>query len=176
MITDAGKFIPVTLIQFPSNVVVRVRQDISAVIVGLPSTKKRDENRAKFLRMKQFQVEDLAQFEKNQAIPSTVFEDGAAIVIVGTSKGKGFQGVIKRHNFSRGPMSHGSHQHREPGSIGTRKPRRVNKGKKLPGHMGSEQVTIRTSVAGVDTPNNVIAVKGAVPGHINAFVVVEKRA
>ena len=93
--------------------------------------------------------------------------------VTGTSKGKGFQGVIKRHNQSRGPMSHGSQYHRGVGSMGTLLPMRVLPGKKLPGHMGHEQVTIQNlEVISVDLENNVILIKGSVPGPKNSLVLV----
>ena len=93
--------------------------------------------------------------------------------VTGTSKGKGFQGVIKRHNQSRGPMSHGSQYHRGVGSMGTMLPMRVLPGKKLPGHMGHVQVTIQNlEVVKVDLENNVILIKGSVPGPKNSLVLV----
>ena len=93
--------------------------------------------------------------------------------VTGTSKGKGFQGVIKRHNQSRGPMTHGSQYHRGVGSMGTLLPMRVLPGKKLPGHMGHEQVTIQNlEVISVDLENNVILIKGSVPGPKNSLVLV----
>ena len=94
--------------------------------------------------------------------------------VTGTSKGKGFAGVIKRHNQSRGPMSHGSHYHRGPGSMGTMRPMRVFKGKNLPGHMGDETVTIQNlEIVAVDLENNCILVSGNVPGAKKSFVVIK---
>ena len=94
--------------------------------------------------------------------------------VTGTTKGKGFQGVIKRHNQSRGPMGHGSHYHRGPGSMGTMRPMRVFKGKNLPGHMGVETVTIQNlEIVSVDVENNAILVKGNVPGAKNSLVIIK---
>ena len=94
--------------------------------------------------------------------------------VTGTSKGKGFQGVIKRHNQSRGPMGHGSQYHRGVGSMGTLLPMRVLPGKKLPGHMGNEQVTVQNlEVISIDLENNVILIKGNVPGPKNSMVLIK---
>lgn len=102
------------------------------------------------------------------------FEAGEIVDVTGTSKGKGFQGVIKRYNQSRGPMGHGSQYHRGVGSMGTLRPMRVFKGKKLPGHMGNETVTIQNlEIVAVDLDENVILIKGNVPGAKNSFVVIK---
>ena len=94
--------------------------------------------------------------------------------VTGTSKGKGFQGVIKRHNQSRGPMGHGSQYHRGVGSMGTLLPMRVLPGKKLPGHMGNEQVTVQNlEVISIDLENNVILIKGNVPGPKKSMVLIK---
>ena len=99
---------------------------------------------------------------------------GEVVDVTGTSKGKGFQGVIKRHNQSRGPMGHGSHYHRGPGSMGTMRPMRVFKGKKLPGHMGTLTVTIQNlEVVMVDVENNCILIKGNIPGPKKSLVVIQ---
>lgn len=105
-----------------------------------------------------------------------VFADGDKIEVIGKSKGRGFAGTIKRHNFSRGPMSHGSMNIREPGSIGqSAYPSRVIKGTKSSGHMGDERVTVKgLTVARVDAENNLLLVKGAVPGANGSLVVVKK--
>ena len=106
-------------------------------------------------------------------LKADTFTAGEMVDVTGTSKGKGFQGVIKRHNQSRGPMSHGSQYHRGVGSMGTLLPMRVLPGKKLPGHMGHEQVTIQNlEVISVDLENNVILIKGSVPGPKNSLVLV----
>ena len=104
--------------------------------------------------------------EKGNVIPVTVIEAGEKVDVQGISKGKGFQGVIKRHGQHRGPMGHGSMYHRRPGSMGsTSTPGRVFKGKKLPGHMGKVTITIQNlDVVRVDMDKNVILLKGSVPG------------
>ncbi len=104
------------------------------------------------------------------------FEAGTRVHITGTSKGKGFQGVIKRHNFGGGPGGHGSHAHREPGSVGQcATPSRVFKGTRLPGHMGTDTVTIRNiEVIRVDAEQNLLLVKGAVPGGKNGLLTIRR--
>jgi len=115
---------------------------------------------------------NIGEHEVGQEISVDVFEAGDKIDVTGTSKGKGFQGSIKRHNQSRGPMSHGSHFHRSSGSMGmAADPARVFKGKKLPGHMGSETITIQNlEVVSVDAEKNLILIKGNVPGSKKSYV------
>ena len=107
----------------------------------------------------------------------TIFGAGDLVDVTGTSKGKGFAGGIKRHNFARGPMGHGSKSHREPGSTGAMisgHGGRVLKGKKLPGRMGGAKVTVqRLSIVRVDADRNLILIKGAIPGAKNSFVVIK---
>jgi len=105
-------------------------------------------------------------------------EGVSRVKITATSKGKGFAGVIKRHNFSRGPETHGSHHHREPGSVGTcAKPARIMKGKKMPGRLGGKQTTLRNvEVVQIDAAKNLIALKGAVPGAKNSLVFIREDA
>ena len=108
---------------------------------------------------------DLASVEVGQELKADVFAEGEFVDVTGISKGKGFQGVIKRWGQSRGPMSHGSRYHRRPGSMGSIQANRVPKGKRLPGHMGNETVTIqKLEVVKVDAERNVILVKGSIPG------------
>src|SRR5687767_7607193 len=106
----------------------------------------------------------------------SIFADGDRVDVIGTSKGKGFQGVVKRHHFKGGRMSHGSMFHRAPGSIGASSyPSRVVKGMRMGGHMGSDQVTVRNlKVLRVDAENNLLLLEGSVPGGPNAIVVVRK--
>jgi len=114
------------------------------------------------------------QFETGQEITVEIFEPGDTIHVTGTSKGKGFAGVMKRHNFKGGPGGHGSHFHRAPGSVGqASQPSRVFKGMKLPGHMGDETVTVRNlEVVRVVPDQNLLLIKGAVPGGKNGFVTI----
>jgi large subunit ribosomal protein L3 len=113
-------------------------------------------------------------YKKGQKITVDLFEVGTKVDVVGTSKGKGFAGVMKRHNFKGGPGGHGSHFHRAPGSIGMcATPSRVLKGVGMPGHMGSETVTVqKLEVIKVDSEQNLLVVKGAVPGGKNGLLVI----
>ena len=113
-------------------------------------------------------------FEAGQEITCEIFEPGDTIHVTGTSKGKGFAGVMKRHNFKGGPGGHGSHFHRAPGSVGqASQPSRVFPGLKLPGHMGSETVTVRNlEVVRVIADQNLLLIKGAVPGGKNGFITI----
>jgi large subunit ribosomal protein L3 len=115
-----------------------------------------------------------SDLEVGAEIKADIFEAGAQVDITGTSKGRGFQGVVKRHGFSGGPATHGSKTGRIPGSIGaSADPSRVIPGKKLPGQMGNKQVTVRNlTVVGTDAEQNLIWVRGAVPGAPNGYVVI----
>ncbi len=127
--------------------------------------------------LKEIRLTDAPDANIGDQIKADVFADGDKIDVIGTSKGKGFAGTIKRHNFSRGPMSHGSMNVRAPGSIGqSAYPSRVIKGTRSSGHMGNERVTVQgLSVARVDIENNIIMVRGAVPGATGSLVIVKKR-
>ncbi|MGI5849067.1 MAG: 50S ribosomal protein L3 [Christensenellales bacterium] len=116
--------------------------------------------------LREYHVDDTEAYQLGQQIRVDVFEKGDIVDIQGTSKGKGFQGVIARHGSARGPMTHGSRNKRRPGSIGAcADPSRVIKGKRLPGHGGAQTVTVQNiEVVGVDTDKNVLLVKGAIPG------------
>ena len=126
--------------------------------------------------LREFRVENVADVTVGTEVKVDVFADGDKIDVQGTSKGKGFQGVIKRHGQSRGPMGHGSMYHRRPGSMGsTSTPGRVFKGKKLPGHMGVQTVTIQNlDIVRVDLDKNVLLVKGSVPGPKGAILKIRK--
>ncbi len=115
-------------------------------------------------------------YESGAEIKADIFENGAKVDVVGTSKGRGFQGVVKRHGYSGGPATHGSKTGRIPGSIGNSAyPGRVMPGKKLPGHMGNKRVTVRNlTVIGVDVEQNLIWVRGAIPGARNSMVLVRE--
>ena len=128
--------------------------------------------------LKEIRLTDAPEENVGDQIKADMFVDGDKIDVIGTSKGKGFQGTIKRHNFKRGPMSHGSMNIREPGSIGqSAYPSRVIKGTRSSGHMGNERVTVQgLSVARVDAENNLIMIRGAVPGPNGSLVVVKKRS
>lgn len=118
---------------------------------------------------------DLGALEVGQELKADIFAEGEFVDVTGTSKGKGFQGNIKRWGQSRGPMAHGSRYHRRPGSMGSIQANRVPKGKRLPGHMGHTTVTVqRLEIIRVDVERNVLLVKGAIPGPKNSFVKVKQ--
>ncbi|CAH1224843.1 MULTISPECIES: 50S ribosomal protein L3 [Paenibacillus] len=118
---------------------------------------------------------DLGALEVGQELKADIFAEGEFVDVTGTSKGKGFQGNIKRWGQSRGPMAHGSRYHRRPGSMGSIQANRVPKGKRLPGHMGHTTVTVqKLEIIKVDVERNVLLVKGAIPGPKNSFVKVKE--
>lgn len=178
---EKGKVIPVTVIEAGPCVVAQVKTQetdgYNAVQLGFGEVKPNKVNKPKaghFAKAKltatkhlrEFRLDDISDVKVGDEVKADVFAAGDKVDIQGTTKGKGFQGVIKRHGQSRGPMGHGSMYHRRPGSMGsTSTPGRVFKGKKLPGHMGMQTVTIQNlEVVKVDMDKNVILVKGSVPG------------
>ncbi len=186
--TTDGKLIPVTVIEVEPNVVTQIKtvekDGYQAIQLGAfdkkaSSSNKPEQGHAKkantspkrFLR--EIRGVDTASYTLGQVIEADVFQSGDTVDVTGTSKGKGFQGVIKRWNQSRGPETHGSTYHRRVGSLGTMRPMRVLKGKKLPGHMGNEQITIQNlMIVDIDKENKYILVSGNVPGPKNSFVFV----
>ncbi len=133
--------------------------------------KKANTEPKRFLR--EIRGVNASEYTVGQVLAADTFEAGEVVDVTGTSKGKGFQGVIKRHNQSRGPMGHGSHYHRGPGSMGTMRPMRVLKGKKLPGHMGNELTTIQNlEIISLDIENNVILISGNIPGPKQGLIMI----
>ena len=178
---ESGKVIPVTVIEAGPCVVAQVKSNetdgYNAVQLGFGDVKESKVNKpvkghfaksklALKKHLREFRLDSIEGIKVGDEFKADVFVKGDKVDIQGTSKGKGFQGVIKRHGQSRGPMGHGSMYHRRPGSMGpTSTPGRVFKGKKLPGHMGHVTVTIQNlDVVKVDMDKNVILVKGSVPG------------
>ena len=188
--TTDGKLIPVTVIEVEPNVVTQIKttekDGYEAIQLGAfdkkdkvsnnpekGHAKKANTSPKRFL--KEIRGVDTSSYNLGQVIDVDVFSNGDTVDVTGTSKGKGFQGVIKRWNQSRGPETHGSTYHRRVGSLGTMRPMRVLKGKKLPGHMGNEQITIQNlMVVDVDKENNYILVSGNVPGAKNSFVFIKE--
>ena len=172
---DDGCVIPLTLIECQPNTVVQVKTQekdgYPAIVLGFKQLHKPKKNR-KFYHLKEFRVGAGEEYKIGDTVTLESFKDAEQVKISGISKGKGFQGFIKRHNFRSGKMSHGSHHHREPGSIGCRaKPGRVHKGKKMAGRMGLDKVTLRdVKVVSVDVSKNLIALKGPVPGPNNGVI------
>ena len=177
---EKGKVIPVTAIEVGPCTVVQIKtvdnDGYQAVKLGfgevkeskLTKPKKGEFKKASLTpkkHLREFRLDEIS-YNVGDEIKADIFAAGDSVDITGTSKGKGFQGVIKRHGQSRGPMGHGSMYHRRPGSMGsTSTPGRVFKGKRLPGHMGANTITIQNlEVVAVDLDKNVILVKGSVPG------------
>ncbi|MHB9093887.1 MAG: 50S ribosomal protein L3 [Eubacteriales bacterium] len=124
--------------------------------------------------LKEFTVDNVDEYQVGQELKADVFEQGEAVDVIGTSKGKGFAGSIKRHNFQRGPMGHGSKSHRRVGSAGAKGPARVFKGTKRPGRLGGTRVTVQNlEIVKVDTERNLLIVKGAVPGPKGSLLIVK---
>jgi len=130
-----------------------------------------------FKYLREFRVEDVSSFKLGQKVDVDIFKPGDLVDVIGTSKGKGFAGVVKRHHFAGGPKTHGqSDRHRAPGSVGaTTFPGRVLKGTRMAGHMGDDRVTVRNlEIVDVDSARNVLLVKGAVPGGRNGLLLIRK--
>ena len=186
--TKEGKLIPVTVIEVEPNVVTQIKtvekdgydaiqlatDTIRENLSNKPAighTKKANTTPKRFLR--EIRGVNVDEYTLGQTIGVDVFEAGEIVDVTGTSKGKGFQGVIKRHNQHTGPMGHGSQYHRGVGSLGTMLPMHVLKGKKMPGQMGNVQRTVQNlEIVSVDTENSVILVKGNVPGAKKSFVMI----
>lgn len=146
---------------------------LSKSVAGEYASKKQAPRR----RVREFTVEKMDGFEVGQTLGVDIFADGEEIKVLGTSKGKGFQGGMKRHGFSGGPAAHGSKFHRELGSTGMHtQPRKVGKGRRMPGHMGSNQVTVpRAKVLQVLKDQNVVLLKGSVPGPNGGYLMLVKK-
>ena len=188
--TEEGIVVPVTVVEAGPNVVTQVKtvekDGYNAIQVGFEDAKEKSLNKpqkghlaaANTLKkhLKEFRVDSVEEYTVGQEIKADLFAAGEKIDVTGTSKGKGFQGPIKRHGQSRGPETHGSRYHRRPGSMGACSyPGRVFKNKKLAGHMGSVKVTVQNlEVVRVDADKNFILVKGAIPGAKGSVVTIKE--
>jgi large subunit ribosomal protein L3 len=188
--TEAGEVVPVTVVEAGPVVVTQVKtienDGYNAVQVGFVDAKEKSLNKpqkghlaaANTLKkhLKEFRVDSVEGYTVGQEIKADLFAAGELIDVTGISKGKGFQGPIKRHGQSRGPETHGSRYHRRPGSMGACSyPGRVFKNKKLAGHMGSVKVTVQNlEVVRVDADKNFILVKGAIPGAKGSVVTIKE--
>ena len=186
---ENGDLIPVTVIEATPNVVLQKKtvetDGYEAIQIGFEDKREKLSNKPekghvakantapkRFIR--EFRNLDVAAYEVGQEVKVEIFAEGDVIDVTGVTKGKGFQGVIKRHGQSRGPMAHGSRYHRRPGSMGPVAPNRVFKQKKLPGQMGGNVVTIQNlEIVKVDAERNLLLVKGNVPGSKKALVAVK---
>jgi len=188
---EAGELVPVTVLQAGPCAVTQVKtvdnDGYDAVQVGFVDKRNKLVNKPQkghfekagvsYKRyVREFRFENAAEYKLADEIKADIFAEGDRVDVTAISKGKGFQGAIKRHGQSRGPMAHGSKYHRHAGSNGAcSDPSRVFKGKRMPGHMGSVQVTVQNlDVVRVDAENNVILVKGAVPGPKKSLVTLKE--
>ncbi len=188
---ENGMLIPVTVLQAGPCYVTQVKNtendgyeaiqigfgDVREKLVNKPTRGRLDKAGVGCLRFfKEFKFDNSSEYELGQEIKADIFEAGDKIDVTGKSKGKGFQGAIKRHGQSRGPMSHGSKYHRHAGSNGAcSDPSKVFKGKKMPGQMGAVKVTVQNlEIVRIDAEDNIILVKGAVPGPKKATVVLKE--
>ncbi len=188
---DDGSVVPVSVIEAAPNTVTRLRtperDGYSAVQLGAGRARRvskpvagqfrrLDKDHQQPRDVRELRVDSTDGFDAGQQVTVELFAAGELVDVTGVSKGKGFTGVIARHNFRRGPKSHGSDHHRAPGSIGAgTSPGRVFKGTRMAGHMGDERVTVKKlTVVRVDAERNLILVKGAVPGARNALVLIQK--
>lgn len=177
VVNGDGHLVPVTLVEAGPCTITQIKTSekdgYSAIQLGFGESAKLNKAQKGHLKqaassskvLKEFRLDSDAELEIGSKLTIEEFEEGDVVKVTAISKGKGFAGTIKRHNFSRGPSSHGSHNVRQPGSIGSTYPQKVLKGKKMAGHMGAEQVTTRgLKVAYLDAASNIIGIKGAVPG------------
>jgi large subunit ribosomal protein L3 len=185
---DDGTMVAVSVLAIEPNTVTRLRttdrDGYTAVQLGAEVKKKLTKPEAGQLKdlpqvatVREFRVDSVDDFEVGQTVSlGDLFTAGDEVDVTGVSKGKGFAGVIKRHNFHRGPQTHGSDHHRAPGSIGPgTTPGRVYRGLKMSGHMGDERVTIKkVRVVRADTDRNLLLVKGSLPGARGSLILVKK--
>lgn len=184
-----GKLIPVTVVEVEPNYVSQIKtietDGYEAIQLAAVTAKEKNTNKPKMGHLKKAGVEpkrflkeirgvNVSDYSLGQVVDASIFTEGEMVDVSGISKGKGFQGVIKRYNQTRGPMGHGSQYHRGVGSMGTLLPMHVLKGKKLPGHMGHELVTVQNlEVIKIDLENNIVLIKGNVPGPKKSLVVIK---
>jgi large subunit ribosomal protein L3 len=187
VISDDGEAIAVTLLSATPNVVAGTKttdkDGYQAVQLGFEETKKANKAQAGQFKhldfmpkiIREFMINDDEQVKIGDKLSADLFSVGDSVDASGVTKGKGFAGTIKRHNFQRGRKTHGGRSYRRPGSIGSMYPQRIFKGKKMSGHMGHDNVTVkRLKIALVDPELNVIGVKGAVPGPRRGLVVLKE--
>lgn len=186
---ENGDLIPVTVVEAAANVVLQKKtadtDGYEAIQIGFDDKREKLSNKpekghvakaetAPKRFVKELRGVELDAYEVGQEVKVDIFGNGDIVDVTGTSKGKGFQGAIKRHGQSRGPMTHGSRYHRRPGSMGPVDPNRVFKGKLLPGRMGGEQITVQNlEIVKVDAERNLLLIKGNVPGAKKSLVTVK---
>ncbi len=187
----SGEATPVSVIEVGPCPIVQVKtpekDGYSAIQIGFGDIREKRNTKARLGHFKkagvspcrllrEMRVDDSSQFKVGESVDVKVFEGVDKVHVSGTSKGRGFAGTIRRHNFTAGPKTHGSHNVRAPGSVGMcATPSRIFKGKKLPGRMGGKRTTTRNlKLVEIDTENNLLYVKGAIPGANNGFVFIQK--
>ena len=186
---ENGELIPVTVVEAGSNVVLQKKtienDGYEAIQIGFSDKREKLANKPekghvakantapkRFIR--EVRGVNLDEYDLGQEVQVSIFAEGDVVDVTGVSKGKGFQGSIKRHGQSRGPMSHGSRYHRRPGSMGPVAPNRVFKGKLLPGRMGGDQITVQNlTIVKVDAERNLLLIKGNVPGAKKSLIKVK---
>lgn len=188
--SEEGRAIPVTVIEAGPCPVIQVKtkdtDGYDSLQIGFGKVKEKNvtkpikgqfakANVSPLRYLREIKVNDPSQWQIGQEIKVDIFAEGDIIDVVGISKGKGFAGVVKRYNFNRGPMGHGSMYHRRPGSLGATDPARVFKGRRLPGHTGNERVTIQgLKIVKVDKDRNLLIVQGSVPGIKGSLVMIKQ--
>lgn len=185
---ENGTVVPVTAIRVGPCTVIQIKTEdkegYNAIQLGYEESKRLNKPQKGHLKgngdfryLREFRVDDLAEMEVGQQITVDMFEPGERVDIVGTSKGRGFAGVVKRHHFGGSPKTHGTKdQHRTSGSVGGGTyPGKTWKGQRMAGHMGNSRVTVRgLEVVQANPDRNILLIKGAVPGHRNSLVLIEK--
>jgi large subunit ribosomal protein L3 len=184
---EDGTSVPVSVVEIEPNTVTALRtpdrDGYSAVQLGAGKARRLTKPRAGQLKdlpsvryNREFRLDDISEYAVGQTLDVSLFADGEIVDVSGVSKGKGFSGTIKRHNFRRGPETHGSDSHRQPGSIGAGTyPGKVFKGTPMAGHMGNETVTVKKmTIVRTDAARNLLLIKGALPGARNGLIVVRK--
>jgi large subunit ribosomal protein L3 len=187
--TAEGESVPVSVVEVQPNTVTALRtaerDGYTAVQLGAGTARKLTKPRQGQLKnlpqvqtSREFRLDDVSEYEVGQTLDVSLFEEGEIVDVSGVSKGKGFAGTVKRHGFRRGPETHGSDSHRQPGSIGAGTfPGKVLKGTGMAGRMGNDVVTVKkVKVVRADADRNLLLIKGALPGARNALVVVHKAA
>jgi len=188
--TETGERIPVTVVEAGPVTVVQVktkeRDGYESVQVGfLLQTKEKKVTKPMqghfkkvppHKHLREFPVDDIAAVQVGQTFDLSIFKEGEQVSVAGTSKGRGFQGVVRRYHFSGGPAAHGSKFHRQPGSIGNRTfPGRVFAGKRMPGHMGAKRVTVSNlEISKIVPEKNLLLIRGAIPSHNGGLVEIHK--
>jgi large subunit ribosomal protein L3 len=184
---EDGTLVPVSVLVVEPNTVTgvrtRARDGYTAVQLGAGTARRLTKPRLGQLKnlprvahVREFRVDDIDEYHLGQSLDVSLFAEGEKVDVIGTSKGKGFAGTVKRHHFHRGPETHGSDSHRQPGSIGAgTTPGRVYRGTRMAGHMGDERVTVKKlTVVRADPERNLLLIRGSVPGAVNSLVVVRK--